>query len=121
MAKEIQGNLDPRQIKANKRQGNEPVLLTWEGSASPLTGALIVVGPQGGAKEGSGAASVEVEVNGTVIGTEAILNFIAGSGIVITATDSGGRVNLTIGLGITPGLGGGAFGIVESPGYAFVW
>lgn len=120
MSKEIQGNVDARQLKDASRQGNEPVLLTWEGSASPLTGAFIVVGPEGGAKEGSSSGTIEVQNNGTTIGSESILNFIAGTGVIITITDSGGKINITIGLGSSGG-GSGAFAIVESPGYSFVW
>lgn len=119
MSKQVSGNIFVEQIRGAARQGNEPVVLTWEGSASPLAGAFIVVGPEGGAKEGSGATAVEVQNNGTTIGAESILNFIAGTGIAITITDSGGKINITISLGTASE--GGAFGIVESPGFAFVW
>lgn len=55
MAKEIEGNITPRQIRGECRQGDSDVILMWEGAGSPgaIAGEPLIVGPTGGAAVGS--------------------------------------------------------------------
>jgi hypothetical protein len=63
-----------------------------------VTGSIILTGSTNINVGGTGSA-LTVYNNATLIGTRNILNFISGSGLLITGTDTGTQINLNVNTG----------------------